>query len=84
MSKFEKYQKFSPDLTVLDLSMPVMSGDDCLREIKKVNPDATVIVVSADVQIKKFNLIMELGAYMMMNKPISEEKMSKVFAKIQQ
>ena len=39
-------ERLQPDVILLDLSMPYMTGLDALPEIKRVAPDAGVIVVS--------------------------------------
>ncbi|MFQ5646501.1 MAG: diguanylate cyclase [bacterium] len=41
------YNKYRPTLTMLDVNMPVMSGLEVLREIKKINQEATVIIMTA-------------------------------------
>jgi two-component system cell cycle sensor histidine kinase/response regulator CckA len=44
----ELYKQFKNEinLILLDLAMPVMSGDDALTEILKINPDAKIILFS--------------------------------------
>lgn len=42
-------QRLQPDVILLDLSMPRRTGLDALPEIKRVAPDAKVIVVSGFV-----------------------------------
>ena len=39
-------ERLQPDVVLLDLSMPVRTGFDALPEIKRVAPDAKVIVFS--------------------------------------
>lgn len=69
----EKFKELSPDVTFLDLTMPVMGGGECLEKIMKVNPKARVIVVTADIQPKSITKIMELGAFRMIRKPPNKE-----------
>ncbi|MBC8548716.1 MAG: response regulator [Candidatus Brocadiales bacterium] len=40
-------QKNTFHLIILDLKMPEMSGEDLLREIRKINDDITVIILTA-------------------------------------
>jgi DNA-binding NarL/FixJ family response regulator len=42
----EKAKKLHPDLILLDLSMPVMNGLDAARALKRVMPEAPVIMFS--------------------------------------
>jgi len=39
-------QTLSPDLVLMDLSMPRMNGLDALKEIKKQNPEVKIIVLT--------------------------------------
>ena len=43
----EKYKEVSPDLVLMDITMPEMDGIQALREIKKVDAGAKVIMCSA-------------------------------------
>jgi DNA-binding NarL/FixJ family response regulator len=43
----EKAQELSPDLIVLDLSMPVMNGLDAARVLKRLMPTVPLIMFSA-------------------------------------
>jgi two-component system chemotaxis response regulator CheY len=72
----EKYIQHQPDLTFLDLTMPVMDGFAALEEIKKVNPQAIVIVATADIQDKVLQRVTALGALHMLKKPPSKESVA--------
>lgn len=41
------YQTATPDLVTLDITMPNMDGVQALKELKGLDPDARVIMVSA-------------------------------------
>ena len=41
------YQEHRPDLVTMDLVMPVMGGLEALRQIRAIDPDAKVVVVTA-------------------------------------
>ena len=42
----EQFQTHRPDVTLMDLQMPVMSGNDAIRVIRKDFPDARIIVLT--------------------------------------
>ena len=71
----EKFKEIGPDVTLLDLTMPVMDGFEALAEIKKVASDAVVIVLTADIQQKTVDKVLALGAAMVTPKPPSAEKL---------
>ena len=45
----ELYEKLRPDIVLLDIMMPEHDGFYALENIKKINPDAKVIMVTADL-----------------------------------
>lgn len=69
----EKYKEVKPDLTFMDLTMPVMNGFQALEEIIKYDPKAMITILTADVQIKAVAKAHELGAFSVLKKPPSKE-----------
>ena len=47
MKALEKYQELKPDLVTMDITMPEMDGISAVKEIKKVDPNAKVVMCSA-------------------------------------
>jgi len=43
----EMWKQFHPDLVLMDIQMPVMSGDAAIREILGVDPLAKILAVTA-------------------------------------
>jgi two-component system chemotaxis response regulator CheY len=43
----EMYARLKPDLVTLDVTMPLMDGIDCVRELCRMDPKAKVIICSA-------------------------------------
>ena len=64
--------KNHPDLILLDLLMPKISGFDFLKEIKKRKEtrDTPVIIVSALADDKNIDKILNMGAIDFVKKPI--------------
>ncbi|WP_040192551.1 response regulator transcription factor [Clostridium culturomicium] len=42
----ELNNKFSPDIIIIDINMPLMNGLECIREIRKENSACIIIIVS--------------------------------------
>src|SRR5881397_1509927 len=63
-----------PDLIFLDIWMPGRDGLDTLAEIKRLRPDATVVMISGHGTIETAVKATRLGAYDFIEKPLSLEK----------
>jgi DNA-binding NtrC family response regulator len=70
-SALEAIKIDSPDLILLDIGLPDMSGVDALREIKKLSPDVLVVMVTATTDINTAVSTMKLGASDYMMKPVN-------------
>jgi len=69
----EKYQQFKPDVTTLDITMPVMDGLEALKQIKGMDEKARVIMISALGQELKIAEALDHGAMQYITKPFQEE-----------
>jgi len=48
----EMFQELRPEVTFMDLTMPVRDGITSVQEIMKVDDSASVVVLTADLQAK--------------------------------
>ncbi len=78
----EMFTSYSPDLIFMDLTMPEKSGIEALEEIKAINPAAKVVIITADIQKKTTEMVSELGADEILNKPVTAEKISQIITKL--
>lgn len=67
------YQSFKPDVTFMDLTMPQMDGMTALAEIRKLDPTARIIILTADIQRRTIERVTELGACAVVKKPPVKE-----------
>jgi DNA-binding NtrC family response regulator len=59
-----------PDLVLLDIGLPGMSGLEALREIKRLHPDGLVVMITAFDKIDTVVAAMQAGAYDYVVKPL--------------
>ena len=78
----EKYKELRPDITTLDITMPVMDGIEALKKILEFDPDAKVIMVSSSAQSSKVTQALILGAYEFLPKPFDNDRLLEVVADI--
>lgn len=65
----EQFKAARPDLVFLDITMPVMTGDEALKHILEEDPKAVVIMVSAMGQQAVTSRCVEQGAKSFLVKP---------------
>ena len=74
MAAIERYFIARPDIVLLDLVMKGMYGLDVLSKLRELDPDAKVIVVSADVQTSSHALVADAGAAGFVVKPLDADE----------
>jgi len=67
----EAFHRFNPDLVLLDLMLPGKSGLDICREIKEINKNCLVIMVTARGEEEDIIKGFEMGADDYISKPFS-------------
>ena len=70
----EKYQELKPDLTTMDITMPEMDGITAVKEIKKVDPNAKIIMCSAMGQQAMVIEAIQAGARDFIVKPFQPDR----------
>jgi len=64
-----------PDLAFLDLKLPDGTGLELLREIKRVQPEVAVVLMTAFGELETAVEAMSAGAYWFMKKPFEQEEL---------
>lgn len=67
-----------PDLVLLDLTLPGMSGLEFLRSIRPIDPNMGVIVVTGNTDPRVAREALELGAYAYVVKPFEIDYLMRV------
>jgi two-component system chemotaxis response regulator CheY len=77
----EKYRDLKPDLVTLDITMPEMDGLTAIKEIKKVDPEARVIMCSAMGQQAMVIDAIQSGAKDFIVKPFQADRVNEAVKK---
>jgi DNA-binding response OmpR family regulator len=67
----EAFREDTPDLTILDLNLPVKDGEHVLEEIRSLDPDLPVLVLTARQEVDTRVRCLDRGADDLMIKPFS-------------
>lgn len=70
----EKFKELRPDLITMDITMPEMDGIAALKEIKKIDPNAKVIMCSAMGQQAMVIDAIQAGAKDFIVKPFQSDR----------
>lgn len=77
-----KIATYRPDLVLMDLVMPKVTGIDVLEVLNNKNFEVPVIVISADIQEMTKDRCKRLGAVAFINKPIKKVEVTKTLRQI--
>ena len=71
----EKIEKNKPDLVLVDLKMPGISGMEVLEKIKEIDPNIISVVITGYSTVESAVEAMKKGAYDFLPKPFSPEEL---------
>jgi len=77
----EKYQELKPDLVTMDITMPEMDGIAAVKEIKKIDPNAKIIICSAMGQQMMVMEAIQAGARDFVVKPFQQDRVLQALQK---
>jgi len=77
----ELFKKESPGLVLTDIKMPIMDGIEVLKEIKKINPHAEVIVITGHGDMDLAIQALNLDATDFINKPLQREALEQALTR---
>lgn len=76
-----KYEELQPDLVTMDITMPEMDGITAVKEIRKRNPNARIIMCSAMGQQAMVIDAIQAGARDFVVKPFQPDRVLEAVAK---
>ena len=81
LKAIEKFQELRPDPTTMDITMPEMDGITAVKEIKKMDPNAKVIMCSAMGQQSMVIESIQAGARDFIVKPFQPDRVLEAIRK---
>lgn len=78
----EKYRELTPDLVTMDITMPDMDGISAVKEIRKINPNALIIMCSAMGQQAMVIDAIQAGAKDFVVKPFQPDRVLEAIRKV--
>lgn len=78
----ELYEKYAPDVVLMDVMMPEYDGVYGLQKIREFDPDAKIILVTADLKRETEDKLIELEASAIIYKPYEMEELIETINKV--
>ena len=78
----EKYKELTPDLVLMDITMPEMNGIDAIKNIKAIDPGAKVVMCSAMGQQAMVIESIQAGARDFIVKPFQADRVLEAVRKV--
>ena len=70
--------KYRPDLVILDIKMPQMSGLEVLRRVKDADPSVEVVMITAYASLETVKQALTYGAFEYLIKPFARQDLEDV------
>jgi two-component system, chemotaxis family, chemotaxis protein CheY len=74
----EVFKKERPDVVFMDLTMPNMNGEEALKEIKKIDANVIVVMITADRQKETKKELVANGAMNVLHKPVDAHELLEI------
>ena len=78
----EKFKELNPTLVIMDITMPEMDGIQAVKEIKKIDSDAKVVMCSAMGQQAMVIEAIQAGAKDFIVKPFQADRVVEAVKKV--
>lgn len=82
LEAIEKYKELQPDIVTMDITMPELDGVEALKEIKVIDPDASILMCSAMGQQSMVMDAIRAGALDFIVKPFDTERVIRALDKV--
>ncbi|MCK5110589.1 MAG: response regulator [Arcobacteraceae bacterium] len=78
----ELFKRNHYDIVITDILMPKMNGLDMAREIKEINPNQNILIISAYAEVANFVYSIKIGIDGYIIKPVDYKQMNSILYKI--
>ncbi|MDK2887536.1 MAG: two-component system, chemotaxis family, chemotaxis protein CheY [Thermoanaerobacter sp.] len=78
----EKYAELKPDIVTMDITMPDMDGIEAVKAIKAIDPEASIVMVSAMGQQAMVMDAIQAGARDFIVKPFQQERLLQAIERV--
>ncbi|MGF1449681.1 MAG: response regulator transcription factor [Opitutales bacterium] len=75
-----EYFTQQPDLVLLDINMPELSGPEALREMRKMFPEVRAVMITSEATHKRVREAIRIGAKGFIRKDIATEQLLHMLA----
>lgn len=79
---FDLYKKLKPDIVTLDITMPDVTGLECVKMIRKFDPNANIVMCSAMGQQAMVIEAIQAGAKDFIVKPFQATRVIEALTKV--
>jgi putative two-component system response regulator len=79
-----EYKKNSFDCVLLDIEMPKMNGIEAARNLLNINPDVSIVMVTAFKSLDIIRSTMRAGVFDYLVKPVFPEELERVLEKVKE
>jgi len=71
----DKVRRFQPDLVLLDMNLPDLTGLEVLARLRELRPKCQIIIITAFGTIRSAVEATKLGAYAYLEKPVNNDEL---------
>ena len=82
LKAIDKYKELTPDLVLMDITMPEMDGIQAVKNIKAIDPNAKIVMCSAMGQQAMVIESIQAGARDFIVKPFQQERVLEAVRKV--
>jgi len=76
------FRQTQPDVVTMDLTMPEMDGVECTESMTRINPEASILVVSALSDKATAIMALKKGARGFLYKPFTDKQLVDAFLEV--